>query len=185
MQTTQKPIERLQALLPDVFEPQTQTGELYLKFYLGSSLTVVIPLVQVVETLRISAHQVSPIPNMPASVLGLMSHQGKILWVLDLPKLLEVPQKDVRSRQYDIIVVEVMLDDGQESDCQFLGLYVPQIQGTLRMNPEDLIPSFEEIMPGLAPYLQGQFQGEDEKLFLLDVDAICSAESLYVYTSSL
>lgn len=184
MQTTQTPIERLQALLPDVFEPQAKTGELYLKFHLGSSLTALIPLIQVVETLRISAHQISPIPNMPTSVLGLMSHQGKILWAIDLSKLIEVPQKGIRSRQYDIIVVEVMLGDGQESNSQFLGLHVPQIQGTLRMNPEELIPPFQGIVPGLAPYLQGQFQGQDENLFLLNVDAVCSAESLYVHTSS-
>lgn len=182
MQTTQTPIERLQALLPDVFEPQAKSGELYLKFYLSSSLTAAIPLVRVVETLRISDHQISPIPNMPASVLGLMSHQGKILWAIDLSKLLKVPQKDVRSRQYDIIVVEVILDDNQESDFQFLGLYVPKIQGTLRINPEELMFPFEKKMPGLTPYLKGQFQWQDENLFLLDVDAVCSAESLYVYT---
>ena len=182
---TQTSLDRLQMLLPEVFNPTSQTGDLYLKCVIGPSLKAAIPLKQIVETLRIPAQSITPIPNMPAWTLGLMGSQGKIFWAIDLAQLLEVSQDNFRSRQYDIIVVETLPISPSETtpanhgaESLLLGLSVQQIQRTLRLQPDELELSVLDTMSGLIPYIQGRVQQNDDELLILNVEAISNVQYL-------
>ncbi|MDJ0706260.1 MAG: chemotaxis protein CheW [Leptolyngbyaceae cyanobacterium MO_188.B28] len=183
--STQTSLDRLQSLLPEVFNPTPQTGDLYLKFNLGSSLKAVISLSQIVETLRIPAQSITPIPNMPAYTLGLMGSQGKIFWAIDLAQLLRVPQKNLRSRQYEVIVVEALsfspadtLHSDNGAEGLLLGLSVQQIQRTLRFLPDELEPAPVDAMPGLLPFMQGRVKQNGDEMLILNVEAIFNAQCL-------
>ncbi|NET37150.1 MAG: hypothetical protein F6K19_34865 [Cyanothece sp. SIO1E1] len=178
---TKTPTERLQVLLPDVFAPKSKTGQLYLRFRLATSLNAAISLERVVETLRIPAQGITPMPNMSPCNLGLMNNQGKIFWAIDLANLLGVSQADSRPRQYEIIVIEMLSAARQESEQLLLGLSVQQIQSTLRLTPAQVQASTHDVMPELLPYLQGQFQQQGEETWLLNVEAISNAQGLYDY----
>ncbi|ESA32818.1 chemotaxis signal transduction protein [Leptolyngbya sp. Heron Island J] len=173
---TETPLERLQVLLPDVFNPKPQTGDLYLRFYLSSSLYAAIPLNRIVETLRISATSITPIPNMPAYILGLTGNRSNVFWILDLAQRLALPQTAKRLRHYNIIVVELLGMTQPETKKLWLGFTTQQIQNTLRLQPEELNFEVSNIMPELQPYLQGWFQHQGEKTLLLNIDAIAQAD---------
>ncbi|MEM9007599.1 MAG: chemotaxis protein CheW [Cyanobacteria bacterium P01_F01_bin.86] len=176
---TKTSIERLQALLPDVFEPQAKTGQLYLGFRVGSVLNAAFPLGKVVETLQVSASSITPLPNMPASVLGLMNNQDKIFWAIDLAFLLGVRQEFHHFRQYNMIIVE-MLSIGQDNDSLLLGLAVDQIQSTLRLDIDKVEPPNSDHSRHLLPYLDGQLWQQGKEILLLNLDAIFSAQDLYL-----
>ncbi len=48
-----------------------------------------IEAAHVVDVLRL--RELTPVPGTPPFVLGVMNHRGRIVAVLDLPKLLELP----------------------------------------------------------------------------------------------
>ncbi len=183
--TTESPLDRLQRLLPDLFEPRQQTGELFLKFQLDTTLQAAISLERVVETLQIPAASVTPIPNMPVSTLGLMSTKGRVFWAVDLVKLLEMPSPLRRSRRYEVIIVRALpvnnmaRPSGIDTEEELLlGLVVSHIRGTLRLNPDDVASPEEEVFPELIPFLQGQVGQGDEKIMVLSVEAISNARGL-------
>ncbi len=173
---TETTLERLQSLLPDVFNPKPQIGDLYLRFCLTSSLYAAIPLAKIVETLRVPTTSITPIPNMPAYTLGLMGNRSKVFWALDLAQRLSLTQGSRHLRHHNVIVVELLTMAHQGAETIWLGLTVQQIQTTLRLHPEEFKFEVDNITPKLQPYFQGWFQHNGEKTLLLDVDAIASAD---------
>lgn len=177
---TLKPIERLQQLLPELFNPQSQSGDLFLKFQLDPQIQATIPLGYVVETLQVAADLITPIPNMPTSVLGLMNLKGRVFWVVDLPRMLALSGGG-RSRQHEIIVVQSLvktnLNPGGTNEGLLLGLSVPQIRGTLRLSADSLTAIPEDYRLELQPYLQGQIRQDGETWIVLNVEAIAHSQS--------
>lgn len=173
---TETTFERLQSLLPEVFDSKRQTGELYLRFCLSSSLYAAVPLIRIVETLRLSTISITPIPNMPAYTLGLMGNRSQVFWVLDLAQRLNLTQRNRRIRHHNIVIVGFPDIADQSSNSLLLGLSVQQIQTTLRLHPEELNFEAGDIMPELQPYCQGWFQHQGEQTFLLNVDALVSTD---------
>lgn len=174
---TESTLERLQSLLPEVFNPKPQTGDLYLRLDISSSLHAAIPLKRVVETLRLPAQRITPIPNMPPHALGLMESRNKIFWVLDLAKRLAIPQNRTRIREHNIVIVALptlSYSPSQESESLLLGLSVHQIQATLRLTPEELNFETGNIASELQPYFQGWFHYHRAKTLLLNINAIAS-----------
>ncbi len=172
---TKTTFERLQSLLPDVFNPKPQRGDLYLRFRLAPSLYAAIPLAKIVETLRIPATSITPIPNMPVYILGLVGNRSKVFWALDLAQRLGLSQGSRRLRYYSIIIVEILTLAQQGAETSWLGLSVQQIQTTFRLHQEELSFDIGGIEPNLQPYCEGWFQHNSEKTLLLNVDAIASA----------
>ncbi len=175
---TQTPLERLQTLLPDVFEPKAQTGELYLRLGLTPSVNAAIPLNTIVETSRIPTQSITSIPNMPACTLGLMGYQGKVFWVVDLPHLMGLTPGIQRPRQYDLIIVETLSMTEQGADSLLLGLSVHQIQSTLRFQSSEILPPTAALFAAMRPYLSGVVQQQGLPIGLLNLGAIVNAPSL-------
>lgn len=175
---TQTSIERLRKLLPDVFEPKVQKGELYLRFQLGSAVSAALPLTKVIETLQVTASNITPIPNMSPSVLGLMGHQSKVFWAIDLAHLLGIELGPYRPRHYDMVILETH-STGQDNSSLWLGLSVQQIQTTLRLTTDEVHFPTSQQGEHLMPYLDGHLQHQDQEILLLNVDAISNAQNLY------
>ncbi len=178
-----KPIDRLQQLLPELFNPQQPTGDLYLKFQLGPQIQAAISLQRVVETLLLPTESMTPIPNMPSAVLGLMSSKGKVFWAVDLAHLLELSGERMRSRRYEMIVVQTLPANSLGSpnlgsETPLLGLSVQQIRGTLRLTADALESPVGECAPELLPYLQGRVWEEGQELMVLSVEALSHAKCL-------
>lgn len=179
-------LDRLQSLLPEVFTPSSRTGELFLRFQIGQNLNAAISLERIVETLRLPAQGLTPMPNMPACTLGLMENQGKVFWAVDLAQALGLTQAAARTREYEIIIIESLpLDNSatasntNNGETLLLGLAVAKIRSTLRLQPEEFQASNAPSMPALQPYVQGCFQRDDDETFILSVEALSNTKGLY------
>ncbi|MEO0456078.1 MAG: chemotaxis protein CheW [Cyanobacteria bacterium P01_A01_bin.114] len=183
------PADRLQQLLPELFEPTSAPGEKFLRLSLAPDLTVALALSWVEESLLISTQLVTPIPNMPPSVLGLMSSKGQVFWAVNLAQLLKLPAVLAPSQSYEVVVIRAlptssdqMSDDGfltQDTRRQlFLGLVVPKIRGTVRLSREEIVSPIDEVEANLQPYLSGQVVVDDETILVLSAEAIGAIRSL-------
>ncbi|MGY6528836.1 MAG: chemotaxis protein CheW [Cyanobacterium sp.] len=179
---------KLQELLPQLFQRSAVTGNLYLRCRLGISDTFLIPMEYVRESLLLEGNHITPLPQMSAFVMGLMTSREKVFSVVDLPQIMGFSPLPTYSRQYHVIVISVapFLPQYSVDRDIFLGLAVNQIEGITRMDTENIY-SLGEIQNrldrerighwfSLTPYLQGWIEKENEKpLALLNLDAIVKA----------
>ena len=80
-------IERLQHLLPQLFNPIQLEGEPFLRVQLTPEITAGFSLELVEEVQCIDLSRITPMPNMPQEVLGLIQLKGYVLWLVDLAQL--------------------------------------------------------------------------------------------------
>ena len=66
----------------------TDDSSVFLRFQIDAEISAVFPMEQVQEVVVISPRQLTPIFNMPACLLGLLTRRSRIMWVADLAHLL-------------------------------------------------------------------------------------------------
>ena len=148
---------------PEAAETSAPLREIeMLGFRLGDEeYAVMIDAVKEVLTFR----ELTPVPNAPDYVLGVMALRGLVLPVIDLCKRLGLPagKRDERSR---IIVVSVNDEDA--------GLHVDRVTGVVRLSPDAVRPTPETIEHG-AEFLRGIARKEDRLYILLDIEKAAGA----------
>lgn len=184
---TLKTVDRLQQLLPNVFNPKTVEGEQFLRMQLTPNMTVALSLSWVEESLLLPTQLVTPMPNMPLSVLGLMSSKDQVFWAVNLAQLLELPIVLEPSQGYEVVVIRVPPTDtdralnasssSAEEDL-FLGLVVPKIRSSIRLLQDDIVSPVAEVNASLRPYLSGQVVVDGEAILVLSAEAIGRAQAL-------
>jgi positive phototaxis protein PixI len=147
-----------------------EIGDPYLKLQLTSQRAAVLPMEQAQEAIAVPASRVTPMPNMPACVLGLLNQKSRVLWVIDLAQLLGLQTQVLTMQQYNIAIVRI----GKKP----LGLVVPEIKGIVRFVNETMISPIGEVEPELTPYLRGCFSEDQEMLWALDPEAIINSPIL-------
>jgi purine-binding chemotaxis protein CheW len=128
-----------------------------LSFRLGDE-EYVVAVDAVKEVLK--TRDLTPVPNSPDYVLGVMALRGPVLPVIDLCKRLGLPpgEKDEKSR---IIVVSVNDEDA--------GIQVDRVTGVIRILPDAVRPTPETIEHG-AEFLRGIVRKDDKLYILLDLE---------------
>lgn len=150
-----------------VFLPQKSSGEAYLHLQLDSQTQALLAMKQAREVLTIPAERLTPIPNMPESVLGLLNQRSRVFWAIDLPQLLELSSLEPHLQEYNLAIVHF--------DNIPLALAVQGIKGVTRIDSEAIRSPLGAVAAGLAPYLQGCVLKQEEMLLVLDVGAIVRA----------
>lgn len=178
---TLKPVDRLQQLLPELFNPQPVSGEQFLRIQLSPELIIAISLSWVEETLLVSPQQITPIPNMPSHVLGLMSAKGQAFWGVNLAQLMKLPLVLAPSQYHEVVVIRTLPGDITEEvassdDALFLGLVVPKILGSIRFTLEDIVSPETEVDANLHPYLSGQVVVNGQTILVLSAEAIGNSQ---------
>lgn len=150
-------------------------GEAYLKFRLNSQTPAVFSMRSVQEALVLPARRLTPMPNMPAAMMGLMNRRSRVVWVVDLAQLLDLSVLDLNAQQYTLILVQV--------GTVPLGLAVQQVEGMIRLQSDEIQPPVGQISTALVPYLRGcalQEQHKPEMLLVLEAEAIVQAPILRI-----
>ncbi len=181
--TLSSPASRIQADLQELFKPQSALGDTYIGFQLTQDTTALLPMKSVQESLIVEADKITPLPNMPKSIVGMMSSRDRVFCVLDLAQLLEMPSGLVFSRQYQIVVVDISESMGSEERKLYLGLAVAQIQGIKRLNSSQINSDLDAFPSSIAPYLQGYIVEESNLLPILEIDSIVRALNQNNYRS--
>lgn len=145
----------------------------YLKFTLMADMTALLPIAQLAAVLKIEATQITAIPHLPASIMGVYNWRGEVLWIVDLGYLLggtSWHQQSILPTHYKTLLLEQIL--AETSERRHLGLVVPHVNGIESLSL-DAIQSPSAIADALVPFLRGYWLGvTGEMLMLLDGPAI-------------
>lgn len=150
------------------------SGEAYLRFELCPQTSAVLFMRYVQEAMVLPARRLTPMPNMPACMLGLMNRRSRVLWVVDLAQMLGLGLLDANTQQYSLVLVQV--------GTIALGLAVQQVEGITWINPDRIQPTIGQVVPALVPYLRGcvvqQQEQKQEMLLVLDAEKIAQSPIL-------
>ncbi|WP_009633409.1 chemotaxis protein CheW [Synechocystis sp. PCC 7509] len=141
----------------------------YLSFYLNQQTPALLLMEYAQEVIIVPKTRLSPMPNMPECVLGLLNRRSKILWVVNLAQMLNLPGTEPIAQQYQIVIIQVKQVK--------LGLVVQSVKGvTYFANHCRQTPT--KLYTGLAPYVSECITQGDEILIVLDVEKITNSPNL-------
>jgi twitching motility protein PilI len=150
---------------------QNNLGDGYLKFQLNQQTAAVLSMKHTQEAILVPVESVTSMPNMADCILGLMNWRSRIIWVIDLPRMLNLESLDNRQRQYNVIVIKV--------ESLLLGLVVQEIKGTTKFTPDDIHSPIGQVASSLVPYLCGCVVQQKEILLVLDAQPIVQSSILH------
>lgn len=151
-----------------------QAIQSFLRLQIDETEVAIIPTVETQEVVMVNSHQLTLMPNMPSTVLGLLNHRNRVIWVIDLPQLLGLPMLTFDLHQYAVVVIQVA--------GKLLGLAIHQVQGIMRLVPDHIQSPVGTVDATLVPYLRGIYLQDQEILWVLDPAAIANARSLQPQT---
>lgn len=143
---------------------QNNLADTYLKFHLNQQTAAVLSMKHTQEAILVPIESVTSMPNMPICILGLMNWRSRIIWVVDLPRMLNLESLDYRLRQYSTLVIQV--------ESLVLGLVVQEIKGTTKFIADEVHSPIGQVASSLVPYLCGCVVQQEEILLVLDAQAI-------------
>lgn len=137
------------------FAREQSRGEAYLSFQLTDRFSGAFSMNDVHEVAVISSGQITPVFNLPACVLGLLTRRSRILWTVDLSQwLCAQPVVAARSsQQLSVAIVSVSSSLSAEAatpsltDKALLGLVVQRVNGYIQIHPDFIQPP-DEIQMG-------------------------------------
>jgi positive phototaxis protein PixI len=136
----------------------------YVQLQIGT-LTVAIEMQLCQEMIVVPSDRLTLLPNMPAQVLGLISHRSTVFWVLDLSQLFGLGFLEPSLQEYQIAVL-------RSPDDVPLGIAVEAVKGVARFSTEEILSPVGVVDPGLIPYLRGCVGQAESMVLVLDTLAI-------------
>lgn len=150
-----------------ILAPQlNQTGDTYVKFQVNLHTSAILSMEYVQEVIIVSVDRITPIPNMPECIIGLLNRRNRVLWVIDLAQLLNLQPVDTNVQQYHIIIIRV----GQVP----LALIVQEVKGVTRFVADCIQSPVALDASNLTPYINGYILEQQETLLVMNAEAIVS-----------
>ena len=113
------------------FKPLSpKLGDAYLKLQLEEKVRSILPLGQIKEVALIQREQVTFIPGMAKCILGLVYRRNQVIWLVDLPQILDLKPIQYPSQQYQVAIASY--------EQMALGLVVQQIQEVIRLRKAEI-----------------------------------------------
>lgn len=159
--------------VPEVISASKKLGDPYLKIQLDSHTSAVLLMQQVQELFILPTHQLSPMPNMPAWIMGLMSRRSRILWVVDLSLLLGLQPFNLHTHENNVVILQ--------AGAMTCGTFVHQVEGITWLTRDRIQSLPSHISSSLVPYLQGCILNDQEILLVLDVEAVMRTAIAHPY----
>ena len=141
----------------------TLTGEeQYATFYVGDLLLGIdIRLVQEINR----QVDVTPLPNAPSYVRGVINLRGEVATVIDLRTVLGLPAGEETRDTRNLIV---------HSQGEAIGLWVDKISDILTVHPEQLSSPPSNIDGVDGKFFSGVYTMDTEIVVLLDIEQVLS-----------
>ncbi|NEO72251.1 chemotaxis protein CheW [Moorena sp. SIO3H5] len=148
----------------DPLAPETRVR--FLRFPLGFEDSILLPLEQITEIIRVNVLDVLLVPEMPSCILGIGNWRSEMLWLVDLNELVGYPPLSELG-QVSVSPVAIVV----EANDQSVGLVVSQVNEIELHELEQLQPASPGLFPqSLLPFLLGYLPGDGTTV--LDVKAI-------------
>jgi positive phototaxis protein PixI len=161
----------------------SKTGKQFLRFQLVPDTTALLPISQLVEVLTIPVDQITPIPQLPAWVMGAYNWRGEALWMVDLAHLIGFTPWHAQgiNATCSAVVLRVcsmsMLDGNARN--QMIGLVIHRAE-MIEWCDSDLLqsPSSDVVTSEFMSFLRRYyFKSNGERLAVLDDELIVAAIS--------
>jgi positive phototaxis protein PixI len=160
------------ALAPLINPENKPPEEPYLRVRLDRQNGAILSMRYLQEVLVVPVQRLTPMPNVPSCMLGLLNRRSRVLWAIDLARLLQLSSSGMPLQQYNIIVVQV--------GSRRMGLVVQKIEGIVRLSSDRIQSPIGNISPALVPYVRGCML--DQAIWLLlDVPAIAHSPVFHSY----
>ena len=122
-----------------------------------------LALARVQRSIRVVA--ITPLPEAPAIVLGIIDLGGVVIPVIDIRKRFNHPPRDVRLSDHLIVAT---------TGKRTVALLVDETKGVIEASPESYAPA-GEILPGLE-LVDGAMKLEDGLILIHDLERLLSLE---------
>ncbi len=129
---------------------------------------------QVVEVAEVPP--VTPLPHVPAWLLGVSNLRGDILAVLDLRLFLDLGPRPQSTMARMLIV--------QGADGLYAGLVVDAVHGVASVDMEALQPPTAPMDDPVLPLLRGIHERDNRLLAVLDTDRLLTSDALRPFAAS-
>jgi purine-binding chemotaxis protein CheW len=156
----------MQETSPITGAPLSGDAEQYLTFRLDG-LDYGIPIVQVQEIRGWT--KVTPLPNSPRYIRGVLNLRGTIVPIIDLRL-----RFNLEEAAYDATTVIIVVNIGG----RLAGIVVDGVSDVISIVPDQRRPAPEFEGHGNRQFVQGLTQVEEKLLVLLDVDKLINHETL-------
>ncbi len=160
-------------IMPTTLAVPSETAALagkHLTFVLGRE-HYGVPVLKVREIIRLC--DITPVPQMPDYIKGVLNLRGKIIPVADLRikfRLAKVENSELTC----IVVVQVNLPDRSSA---LMGLIVDAVEEVVNLAASDIEPTPDFGMALEADYILGMAKIKGAVKTLLDIDRVVSAIS--------
>lgn len=158
-------------LAPHLNQVDRTESDTYLRFQLDRQTPAIVSMEHTQEVLVVPFRRITPMPNMPKCVLGLLNWRNRVLWVIDLAQMLKLQPLDTTAQQYHMAIIRV----GQVP----LALVVQEVKGVTRFTPDCIQSPLGLVTSGLMPYLHGCILQQKEILLVLNAEAIVHSPILH------
>ncbi len=118
--------------------------------------------------------EVTPLPQAPAIVLGLINMQGRIIPVVNIRKRFRLPEREVTLGDRLIIA---------HTSKRPVALVADAVTGVVETSAEKVVAA-EKVWPGLA-YVAGVVKLEDDTILVHDLDTFLSLDEEQVLDEAL
>lgn len=122
----------------------------------------------------IRAVEISPLPQAPEIVAGIINLHGQVIPVINMRRRFHLPERDIALT--DCLVIA-------HTARRLAGLVVDAVTGVIEY-PEQSIAGAESILPGLE-YLEGVVKLQDGLVLIHDLDKFLSLEEESSLTQAL
>jgi positive phototaxis protein PixI len=168
--STSSPASRIQANLQELFKGNVASGDAYIKFQLTPEINALLSMAWVQESLIVEAEQITSLPNMPNSFVGMMNSRDRVFCVFDLAQLLALPSELINSRQYQVIVLQTTSEPSI-----LIGFAVPQLQGIVRLSVDKIQSSLDDAPANLVPFMAGVVEEEKTRIPILELNRLLAS----------
>jgi len=114
--------------------------------------------------------KVTPIPNTPDFMLGVINLRGAVVPIVDLRKRFQLDIVDYGPTTV-VIVVKVASDDGE----RVVGMVVDAVSEVYNVNAKDIKPSPSFSGSISTEYIRGLSMIENKMVILLEIDSLVNA----------
>ncbi len=154
----------------EISKRKSLAGKRFLSFDLDSECYC-IEILKVKEILGMT--EVTPIPQTPVFIKGVINLRGSIIPIIDLRLKFEMPEKDYMDRTC-IIVVEIVYKE----TTSLLGVVVDTIHEAISI-PKENIASVPYINAKIkSDYITGIAEIEEEIKIIIDITKILTEDEL-------
>ncbi|MDX2227031.1 MAG: chemotaxis protein CheW [Verrucomicrobiae bacterium] len=153
------------------------TGGKFLTFVVDEKIYG-LEILRIREIIRML--EITPVPEMPAYIKGVINLRGKIVPVVDLRLKFSLPPIEINERSCTVVVT---VNTHSGNSC-LMGLLVDSVEEVLTLAGGDLEATPDFGLPLATEYIKGMAKLDSKVMTLLDIDRVVAAGTIQAASHS-